>query len=457
MCSVRATHEIPPMKSIQARLNSGLALSLIVVFVILGVGVSVSFRMLTEGYIMARLEHDAEGLLSALQLRPRGHAPGLRTDRLDPVYQRVFSGHYYRIDIDGHTLRSRSLWDEDMAVPAVVIGASTRLRLPGPEQQTLLTYVASYRKAGSDIRIAVAEDLSPIRAEVRRFQLRYALFGLVALVLLLLLQRTILRRGLMPLTTTRQELSELERGERMQLSDNMPREVQPLVVQINQLLATLQQRLQRSRNAVGNLAHSLKTPLTLLGQIADHERHFQDAKVAAQARVLVEKIRTLTERELKRARLAGAVAPGGRVHLASEMEALSKVLGQIYRERALRIDVDIPSELRFAADREDMHELFGNLLDNACKWARSRVLVRAEAQGDGIRVIIEDDGPGRDADELERLNQRGVRVDEDVTPGYGLGLSIVQDVLDHYGGRLRLGRSAELGGFRAEVELGVAA
>ena len=445
------------MNSIQTRLNSGLALSLIVVFVILGIGMSVSFRMLTEGYIMSRLEHDAEGMLSALQLRPRSRAPELRTDRLDPVYQRVFSGHYFRIDIDGQTLRSRSLWDEDLAVPAVAIGASARLRLPGPEQQMLLTYVASYRKAGSDIRIAVAEDLSPIRAEVRRFQLRYALFGLVALVLLLFLQRTILRRGLAPLTTTRQELSELERGERTQLSDNMPREVRPLVVQINQLLATLQQRLQRSRNAVGNLAHSLKTPLTLLGQIADDETHFQDAKVAAQARVLVEKIRTLTERELKRARLAGAAASGGRVHLASELAALTKVLGQIYRERALHIDVDIPSELRFAADREDLHELFGNLLDNACKWARSRVRVRAQAQGEGIRVTIEDDGPGRDADELERLNQRGVRVDEDATPGYGLGLSIVQDVLDHYGGRLRLDRSAELGGFLAEVELGVAA
>jgi signal transduction histidine kinase len=445
------------MKSIQARLNNGLALSLIVVFVILGVGVSVSFRMLTEGYIMSRLEHDAEGLLSALQFRPRGHAPTLRTDRLDPVYQRVFSGHYYRIDIDGHTLRSRSLWDEDMAVPAVAIGASVRLRLPGPEQQMLLTYVASYRKASSDIRIAVAEDLSPIRAEVRRFQLRYVLFGLVALVLLLLLQRTILRRGLMPLTTTVQELSELEHGERTQLSDNMPQEVRPLVVQINQLLATLQQRLQRSRNAVGNLAHALKTPLTLLGQIADHEAHFQDPTAAAQARALVEKIRTLTERELKRARLAGAVASGGRVHLASELEALSAVLAQIYHERALHIDVEIPQDLHLAADREDMHELFGNLLDNACKWARSRVRVRAEPHGAGIRVTIEDDGSGRDAEELERLNLRGVRVDEDATPGYGLGLSIVQDVLDHYGGQLHLGRSAELGGFRAEVELGVAA
>ncbi len=142
------------------------------------------------------------------------------------------------------------------------------------------------------------------------------------------------------------------------------------------------------------------------------------------------------------------------MHLAAEIEALSAVLRQIYRERALRIDVEIPQDLHLAADREDMHELFGNLLDNACKWARSRVRVRAEPHGTGIRVTIEDDGPGRNAEELERLNLRGVRVDEDATPGYGLGLSIVQDVLDHYGGHLKLGRSAELGGFMAEVVVG---
>ena len=442
------------MKSIQTRLNSGLALSLVVVFVLLGIGVSISFRILAEGYILSRLEHDAESLLASLVIRPHESTPRLRADRLNPVYQRAFSGHYYRIELDGQVLRSRSLWDQDLAVPDVGVGASTHLRQNGPEDQLLLMHVARYRKAGRDVRIAVAEDLSPIRVEVRRFQLRYALFGVVALVLLLLLQRVILRRGLAPLATTGQELSELERGERAQLNETVPREVRPLVAQINRLLTTLQQRLQRSRNAMGNLAHALKTPLTLLGQIADRNDQFRDPHTAAQTRALVEKIRTLTERELKRARLAGSASPGGRVQLATEIEALCAVLRQIYRDRELRIDVEIPAHLHLAADREDMHELFGNLLDNACKWARSRVRVRAEQQGSSIRVTLEDDGAGRDAEELERLNLRGVRVDEDATPGYGLGLSIVQDVLDHYGGQLTLGRSTQLGGFMAVVQLG---
>ncbi len=252
------------MRSIQTRLNSGLGLSLIVVFVLLGIGVSVSFRILTESYVLSRLEHDAESLLTAVQLpsQPASSAAAieLRGDRLNPIYQRAYSGHYYRIDSDGRTLRSRSLWDQDMQVPEVAVGTHTQLRLAGPDRQLLLVYVAAYRKEDHLVRIAVAEDLSPIRVEVRRFQLRYALFGLLTLVLLVSLQRLILRRGLAPLIATRQELAELERGERLQLNDQLPQEVRPLVVQINHLLTTLQQRRQRSRNALGHLAPALKTP-----------------------------------------------------------------------------------------------------------------------------------------------------------------------------------------------------
>lgn len=442
-----------PMRSIEARLNGGLALSLILVFVLLGILMSVSFRMLAENYILARLEHDAESLLTALVVRTGAESSGLRGDRLNPVYQRAFSGHYYRIEVAGQVLRSRSLWDQDLDVPAVGVGEARALRLEGPEDQLLLARVAAYRKAGESVTIAVAEDLSPIRAEVRSAQLRYVVFGVVALVLLLLLQRIILRRGLQPLVRTGDELDALERGERRELGEAVPHEVLPLVRKINRLLATLQQRLQRSRNALGNLAHALKTPLTLLGQIADRDDSFRDPAAAAQTRALIEKIRTLTERELKRARLAGTAEHGGYMRLGAELEALVAVLRQLYRERDLRIEVDVPAGVSLAADREDMHELFGNLLDNACKWARSRVRVRAADTGGGVIIAFEDDGPGRDAAELERLNQRGVRIDEGSVPGHGLGLAIAQDVVSHYGGELRLGRSPELGGFMAEVVL----
>ena len=244
---------------------------------VLGIGVSVSFRVLAERYILSRLEHDAESLLAALILAPPDESPHLRADRLNPIYQRAFSGHYYRIEVDNTVLRSRSLWDQDLKVPQVAPGGSVSLHIDGPERQLLLLRVAAYRKQGQAVTIAVAEDLSPIRAEVQRLQMRYAAFALVALMSLLLLQRYILARGLAPLAATRQALQALERGERRSLSERVPEEVQPLVRGINRLLNALQQRLQRSRNAVGNLAHALKTPLTLLGQIADRDEHFHDA------------------------------------------------------------------------------------------------------------------------------------------------------------------------------------
>ncbi|MFZ5621382.1 MAG: sensor histidine kinase [Pseudomonadota bacterium] len=442
------------MISIQRRLGASLALIMIGVFLILGIGMSLSFRTLMEGYMLSRLEHDAESLLGALLLQPGIADIDLRAGRMNPVYQRPFSGHYYVISIDGRTWRSRSLWDQTLALPAVAVGETARLRATGPEDQLLLVHVAGFRKAGHDLSIAVAEDLSPIRAEVRKFQLRYGLFGALALALLLVSQRQILKLGLVPLRRTRMEIAEMERGERERLSETVPEEILPVVRQVNGLVATLRQRLSRSRNAMGNLAHALKTPLTLLGQIADRDDVFRDAATAAQMRDQVAVLRKLLDRELKRARLAGAAATGTRLDLRTELEALVAVLRQLYRERDLQLELDLPASLPLAADREDMHELFGNLLDNACKWARSRVCVRHVRSGDGLVIRVEDNGPGRNPEELADLDRRGVRIDEDAVPGHGLGLAIAQDIVQHYGGRLRLGRSADLGGFLAEVELG---
>ena len=391
------------MISIQRRLGASLTLIMIGVFVILGIGMSLSFRTLMEGYMLSRLEHDTESLLGALLLQPGAADIDLRAGRVNPVYQRPFSGHYYVITIDDRTWRSRSLWDQALELPAVAVGETVRLRAVGPEDQLLLVHVAGFRKAGHDLSIAVAEDLSPIRAEVRRFQLRYGLFGVLALALLLVSQRQILRLGLVPLRRTRTEIAEMERGERQQLSEAVPEEILPVVHQVNALVTTLRQRLTRSRNAMGNVAHALKTPLTLLGQIADRDDVFRDAATAAQMRDQITVLRQLLDRELKRARLAGAAATGTRLDLRAELEALAAVLRQLYRERDLQLEVDLPASLPLAADREDMHELFGNLLDNACKWARSRVRVCHVRSADGLIIRVEDNGPGRDAEELADL------------------------------------------------------
>jgi signal transduction histidine kinase len=441
------------MRSIETRLNLGLGLSLVLVFIAVGIGVSVSIRLLTEDYVASRLEHDSDSLLVSLQFPNSVDLAQLRPGRINPIYSQIFSGHYYRIQVGKFVMRSRSLWDQDLKAPNPAPGQVVRFREKGPQGQLLLVRSAGYRKNGHNLSISVAEDLTPIQADVRRFQLRYALFSLGALVILLLIQRYVLRAGLAPLALTREQIGELERGERRQLGEDMPREIRPVVGEINHLLNALQQRLERSRNALGNLAHALKSPLTLIGQLAEGRELAAHPEVQSRLREHVERIRGLMDRELKRARLAGAAPTGGRVRLDREIGALVQVLRNLYRDKALSIESRVPADSSFPADKEDLLELLGNLLDNACKWAGSRVRITVDLADGGLHLRVEDDGPGRSPDELAALSRRGVRVDEDATPGHGLGLAIVRDVVKYYGGSMEFGRSADYGGFQVDVRL----
>ena len=234
----------------------------------------------------------------------------------------------------------------------------------------------------------------------------------------------------------------------------MPAEVAPLVAEFNRLLARFERRLGQSRNAVGNLAHALKGPLNLLVRAADALP--EDAGAGADAgpgavRQHAERIRQLIDSELRRARLAGRTSRGTRFEPGPEIEALAGLLARIHPDRAVEVRVAVGPGVEIPHDRQDMLELLGNLLDNAFKWARSLVMVSLRS-ADGLLVTIEDDGPGVEPGELARLGGRGVRLDESVA-GDGLGLAIVREVVETYGGTLELGRSNRLGGFRAAVRL----
>ncbi|HNW78161.1 MAG TPA: ATP-binding protein, partial [Candidatus Competibacteraceae bacterium] len=223
--------------------------------------------------------------------------------------------------------------------------------------------------------------------------------------------------------------------------------------ELNRLLTLLDQRQRRARHALGNLAHALKTPLTALTQLAEQpppptelQNWWQDL------RQQLRQVRALTERELKRARIAGGGAPGLRVLLAPEIADLVTTLQRIHRERALHIETHLPPGGVFSGDRDDLLELLGNLLDNACQWARTTVRLSAVLEPEILSLRIEDDGPGCPPEHLELLSQRGMRVDES-RAGHGLGLAIASDIVAQYGGALNLGRSETLGGFLAEVHL----
>ncbi|ATP44222.1 ATP-binding protein [Pseudomonas putida] len=434
------------MKSIQARLSLGLVAVLVVVGVVLAQLTLWLFEAGLQRYLENGLRKESENLLVALVRGPSG----LQLDerRISAAYQRPFSGYYFRIDFDQGTWRSRSLWDLDMPKPAAP-GLSDSHEL-GPEGQQLLALRADYRRLGQDISISVAQDYSPVREGFRRMQQIGLGMGLVALILVLVLQRVTVKRSLRPLERARQQIAQLQQGQRSQLDAEVPVELAPLVGQINHLLSHTEDSLRRSRNALGNLGHALKTPLAVLLSLASSARLEGLPDVREQMRAQLEHIQQRLARELNRARLAGDALPGAQFDCDAELPGLLSTLGMIHGE-GLLLERDVPPGLLLPWDREDVLELLGNLLDNACKWADCEVRLGIAPSDGGYRLWVDDDGPGIPESQRLQVLERGSRLDEQVD-GHGLGLGIVRDIVEAWGGQLALLQSP-LGGLRVSIDL----
>jgi signal transduction histidine kinase len=434
------------VKSIQARLSVGL----IAVLVVIGLAFAQLTLWLFEAglqrYLEVGLRKESENLLVAL-----GRGPdGLQLDerRISAAYQRPFSGYYFRIDFEQGSWRSRSLWDLDMPKPAKPGLEDTHVL--GPEGQQLLALRADYRRLGQDISISVAQDYSPVRQGFQRMQQIGLGMGLIALVLVLVLQRITVTRSLRPLERARQQIAQLQQGQRSQLDAEVPSELQPLVDQVNHLLAHTEDSLRRSRNALGNLGHALKTPMAVLLSLASSERLRDLPDVRTQMREQLEQIQQRLERELNRARLAGDALPGAQFDCDAELPSLLATLGMIHGE-GLLLESDTPAGLLLPWDREDLLELLGNLLDNACKWADSEVRLGIATSASGYQLWVDDDGPGIPEEKRVHVLERGSRLDEQVN-GHGLGLGIVRDIVDAWGGTIALQESPQ-GGLRVSIEL----
>ncbi len=439
------------MRSIQARLIAGLVPVLVILFLVQWAMVSYAIRHLTEDeFLLTRLQHDADSLLAALAVSEDGSF-SVPSDRVAAVYQQPFSGYYFHIEVAGKDLHSRSLWDEDLPLQPVAPGHSETQFITGPMDQPLMVYVAGFRKQGQDVIIAVAQDIADLESDILELQLAYGGISLIALLLLSGMQVATIRRGLRPAEKARQQLRAMEAGEINQLNTEVPHEIKPLVEEINRLLVLQSQRLQRSRNALGNLAHGLKAPLAVMSQLLADERLAAYDDLRHELREQLETMRQLTERELKRARLASAGLPGRRFQPREDTQSLLRMFENIYQEKKLAYHLRVEGGSSCALEREDMLELLGNLVDNASKWAKASVMVTIHA-ADEVLIRVEDDGPGVGEQAIERLAQRGVRIDESRS-GHGLGLAIVSDTVQDYGGRIEFGRSGKLGGFSVAVWL----
>ncbi len=436
------------MNSLERRLQLGLVLSLLLLMSLFWMVGNQSLRQLTENFIVSRLEHDTESLLRVISAHPER----LLQQEVDPIFNLPFSGHYYLVLFnDGRKLTSRSLWDHALEIPRLAPGESRRLHRAGPSGQQLLVLVKGYDLHGVKFTLAVTEDLTPIEAERDRFTRNFALLGLLGIALLLVMQRLVVRRSFRRLERVREDIRRLEQREVERLSEDAPAEVLPLVQEFNHLLQLLGQRLERSRNALGNLAHSLKGPLNLLQQYFDGQ-HAAQTKETQQAGDQVERISRLMERELKRARMAGTGLPSRRFDPAVDLPGLIDVLNNIHRKRNLQIRYGLSGSIPPFGDHEDMLELLGNLLDNACKWANSIVKCGISRNDGQITMTVEDDGPGLSDKQIETITERGSRLDE-TKEGHGLGLAIVRDIINLYRGEIAFDHSPELGGLKVTVLL----
>ncbi|NJO38223.1 MAG: sensor histidine kinase [Rhizobiales bacterium] len=346
--------------------------------------------------------------------------------------------------------RSASLWAQALILPHP---ESEEVVLPGgsgPSGQALRVLVRPILLPGQDrpYWYAVAGDESELRGPKNRFD------GLLALTLAMLFAGVLaailiqVRFGLQPLFRIQRALSAIRSGESRRLEGAYPSEIQPLAHELNALIDHSETLIERAQTHVGNLAHGLKTPLSVLA----NEVRGKDTPLGQLVERQTTLMRQQVEHHLSRARAAATSnILGARSEVGPVLDDLQRTLGRIHEERAIAIEVACQPSLVFRGARHDLEEMLGNLMDNACKWAKSRVQVQAERHGDRIMLTIEDDGDGLPPSKREEVLKRGRRLDESV-PGTGLGLSIVVDLASLYGGSLALGDAA-LGGLSATLQL----
>lgn len=378
-------------------------------------------------------------------------APTLQRPIAESRFDLPLSGLYWQIETAaGRIATSRSLWDQRLPRAAPDHGAMRVFETPGPRGQALriLERDIELPEAGAGLHILVATARDEMDAEMTRLSgvlaLAFALLGL-GLVAAVVVQ---VRLGLAPLGRLRAALAELRGGGRASLDLPAPSEVKPLIEEINALVVQNRATIERARGHVGNLAHALKTPLAILHNALDRP---EGADLAAARREL-RALERLTRHHLARARTATSSTAASEVlDLGAVANELAQALRRLFHDRNLVIEVEIAAGMRLHGERQDLLEMLGNLMENACKWARGRVIVGARRDGESLAIQIDDDGAGLATAELARAAQRGTRFDERM-PGDGLGLAIVADLAHLHGGTLALGRS-RFGGLAATLTL----
>ncbi len=421
-----------------------------------GAVLSNAFRLAAQANFDAALQVDMDGLIAAAEPDPDPEGGVLLAEHfLNPQFARVYSGLYYQIRVgqNGGQI-SRSLFDKQIQpVNEPAKGPLTWGSAMGPENQHLRVLsrrvdLTPDNRSDANYIFMVAGDISAVDRQTREFNTTlfwsFLLLGL-GLIAAILLQ---VKVGLAPLRKVSRSLAKIRDGEARRLDGNFPTEIAPLASELNSLIQHSEEVVGRARTHVSNLAHFLKTPLSVLAAEADA----QPGPLADMVKRQVFSMRRQVDHYLSRARAAGSLdVLGNRTQVSAVMDDLSRVIARIHAARGIVIDAEASADIYFRGERQDLEEMLGNLIDNGCKWAKGRVRVRCEKAGGRLVLTVEDDGPGLSAQQRAQVGERGERLDETV-PGSGLGLAIVRDISKLYGGFFTLDQSS-LGGVLARLDL----
>jgi signal transduction histidine kinase len=443
-----------PRRSLRVRLLLAATCSVVAALVLAGLGLTFLFKQHVERSVERELVNHLNQLTAAFQVTPTG-APEVAGPLSDPRFVKPYGGLYWQVeDAAGHAIRSRSLWDFSLDLPPdpLTSGALHRHLLPGPAGSELLVIERGVRLGDRAFRLAVGIDRREIDQNVRDFGWDTTLSLAILAVVLLGAAAAQVSVGLKPLQGLRAELAKVHAGASRRLEASFPSEVQPLVDDLNDLLAQQMAAVERARTQAGNLAHGLKTPLTVL---AAERRKLAERGAVTTAEVLgqqIEAMRRQIDWQLARARaVSSSRVPGVVSPIGPVVERLVRVLRRVGANPDVQVTAKVAAEHAFAGEAQDLEEMVGNLLDNACKWARRRVTVTSEGNGGRVAILVDDDGPGLPAERREEVFERGRRLDQSV-PGSGLGLAIVRDLAEIYGGRVGL-EDSPAGGLRVRLEL----
>ena len=441
--------------SLRLRLLLAAASFILAAIVLSGLGLTVLFERHVERWIDGELGTHLDQLIAGLDTGPDNELVVARPP-VDPRFEQPFSGLYWEVAVepDGPVMRSRSLWDFEIALPPeeTVDDEVRHHRVEGPSGQTL--YLLQRRvelpaRLGSKmVRAAVGLDTAEVRAAVWRFATALAPFLLLLGVLLTLAAWTQVAVGLKPLKAMRQKLEAIGHGERLRLGTGFPDEVQPLASEIDSLLDQRDVQIEKARARAADLAHALKTPLQVLHGDAEQLKAKGEIELGQAIEGLSRDMQGHVQRQLARARM------GADVNASSN---ISTVAGRVVRVMKRTPDgkrlnwwVEIPTTIAARIDSEDLAEALGNLVENAARHAKMRVAISGSVEADMVTVSVTDDGAGIPSERQEEMLGRGARLDNS-GPGAGLGLAIVTDIADAWGGTLSF-ETLETG-FRVDLRL----